>query len=655
MIADYGEWKSPISLDYVSKKDDEINNAVLDAITGKLFWRVKKSNGRYVVCSEENGHLFCEWTPEKFSVVSQVHEYGGGEFFAHNNELYFVNKTDQRLYKQSSAQDDPVPITEECNNGLLRYACGHINQFSNKIIMVREDHRIEDKECVNSIISIDLQNGYQTCLVEGDDFYKSVETHEERILFVSWNHPNMPWDITKLYIGQLAKDGKSVRSCSCVKTGSSVLQAKFINTDQYLYLSDEMGFWNVWKSTENNSPWYESSKESGWPFGWIFGCPGYGLLEKGIVIGAKDDLIEIDLNSPGTIKKDLGAVVRNCGYHFGTFANILCHNDYVYGVGLDDSAHTATLFRISLTDDSVFIYNNSGITEDLKPFISYPKAIEFPTSDTEVPVAYGFLYEPNNPDYTGNADEKPPLLVRIHGGPTGMTSRSLCMKIQYFTSRGFAVFDVDYRGSSGYGRTFRRSLYGKWGVYDIEDTISGVKHLIKEGFVDEKRLAINGGSAGGYTTMAMMVFKDFFHVGVSYFGLSNFINFSDITHKFESRYLDQLLGKLPEAEEIYRERSPLYHVEKLKLPIGFFQGSEDCICPPEQSKKFYDAALQNKVPTFYIEYEGESHGFRKGETIRSCISGEIYFLSKIFGFKLADKTENPPPILNLLCEDDIVN
>ena len=643
----YGEWKSPISLDLVAAKDDEISNAVLDPITGKLFWRVKKPSGQFVVCSLDDEQCACEWTPENFSVVSRVHEYGGGEFFAHNNELFFVNNTDQRIYKQCSAHANPFPLTEECGDGLLRYACGHINQFLNKIIIIREDHRIQGSECINSIVSIDLQSGLQVSLAEGDDFYKSLDTHDNKILYVSWIHPNMPWDVTQLHIGDLAQDGKSIRNNRCIKTGSSILQAKFIDINNYLYLNDEKGYWNVWKSTESNVPWHESSKECGWPFGWIFGCPGYGILENDIVIGAKDDLLIIDLHSQKTIKKDLGKLVRSSGYSFGTFANILCYQNTVYALGLDDSAHTTALIRISLDDDSVFIYNNCSVADYLKPYISSPEIITFPTNNEIVPSAYGHLYKPNNPDFTANENEKPPVLVRVHGGPTGMSKRSLCMKTQYFTSRGFAVFDVDYRGSTGYGRQFRRALYGKWGVYDLQDTISGVKHLIKEGIVDENRLAIDGGSSGGYTTMAMMVFEDFFHVGVSYYGISDLISLTKITHKFESRYLDQMIGKLPECEDIYKQRSPLYHAEKLKRPIGFFQGSEDNVCPPELSKRLYEAALINKVPTFYIEYEEEGHGFKKGKNIQRCASNELYFYSKIFCFKLADETENPPPIFNL--------
>lgn len=649
----YGEWKSPISLEVVTPDATEVSTAALDPVTGRLFWRCKKPSGQFVVCTGESAESATEWTPENFSAVSRVHEYGGGAFFAHNNEVFFVNKADQRIYRQSAPEETPMPVTQDYGEGMVRYAEGHINVFLNKIICVREDHRIPDQECINTIVAIDLITGDEEVLVKGSDFYKSVDTFEDKIMFVSWDHPNMPWDDTQLSIGELWLEGKtaSVKNLKVVGSGGSHLQGRFVNRDEFFYIWDKTDYWNIWKSTDESKPWMLSENEPGFPFGWCFGYPGYDLCDDGIVVGAKskdgtENLLLIDIQKPQTVLKDLGQLVRNKGYSFGTYTNILCHGQNVYALALDDPANPLTLLRISLKDNSVFVYNENKDGQELKPYISYAESIKFPTTNKNMD-AYGFLYRPQNPDYTPDENEKPPLLVRIHGGPTGMATRSLNMKTQYFTSRGIAVFDVDYRGSSGYGRAFRQALYGKWGVYDIEDAISAGEHLVKEGIVDGNRLAIDGGSAGGYTTMAMMVFKRYFKAGVSYYGVSDLLGLAKHTHKFESQYLTKMVGKLPDDEAIYKERSPLCHVNQLRCPLGFFQGSEDFVCPPPQSKELYNAALENGVATFYVEYEGEGHGFRKSANIQRCVSNEIYFYSKVFGFELADQTENPPPIKNL--------
>ena len=649
----YGEWESPISLDVVTPNATEVSNAAIDRVTGQLFWRSKKPSGQFVVSTGESVGEATEWTPPEFSVVSRVHEYGGGSFFAHSGELFFVNKSDQRIYKQSTAKATPIPVTADFGDGKVRYAEGHINTVINKIICVREDHRVESKECINTIVAIDLLTGDQNVLAEGADFYKSADTFENKIIFVSWNHPNMPWDDTQLNIGELflTDNIASAMNIKVVSTGASHLQSRFINKEQYLYLCDQTDFWNVWKSSDEKKPWFESKNEPGFPFGWCFGYPGYDIANGGIVIGAKskdglNNLLLVDIDNPQTIIKDLGNIVRSNGYSFGTYANVLCHGSNVYALGIDDPARPLTLLRISLSDDSVFIYNDNSAAKDLMPYMSYAESVEYPTADKNMN-AYGFLYRPKNPNYTPNEEEKPPLLLRVHGGPTGMADRSLSMETQYFTSRGFAVFDVDYRGSCGYGRAFRQALYGNWGVYDIEDSISAAQYLVSEGIVDGNRLAIDGGSAGGYTTMAMMVFKNYFHAGVSYYGVSDLLGLAKHTHKFESQYMTKMVGKLPEEESVYKERSPLYHANQLRCPLGFFQGSEDFVCPPPQSKELYNAALENGATTFYVEYEREAHGFKKAENIQRCVSNEIYFYSKIFGFKLHDETKNPPPIKNL--------
>ena len=649
-MKNYGEWKSPITLDVVTSQSPEITNSVVDPVSGELFWLVKKPSGQFVICSGEHESNACEWMSPEFSAVSRVHEYGGGEFFAYNKAIYFVNKTDQRLYKQTAPDVSPVPITESFGDGKLRYADAHFCEEIKHIVCVREDHREEGKECINTVVAIEPNSGKQTILCTGSDFYKDVKTFGKKITFVSWYHPNMPWDSTTLSVGDIvtSEDGAiSIENVQIIKSGTSALQPSFLSENTIFYLSDSNGYYNVWRSDQADRAWFKCEKETGFPFGWIFGYPGYAKSSKGLVVGARDRLLLIDDEEPQKILKDLGDMVRDKGYSFGNFANISCHGSFVYTLGIDDCSRGTTLLRISLEDDSVYEYNVSCAGSDLIPYISTPKSVRFPTGDEGKDSAFGYLYLPTNPDYTPDPNEKPPLLVEVHGGPTGMTKQSLSFRTQYFTSRGFAVFDVDYRGSTGYGRAYRQAMYGRWGVCDVEDAINAAKHVVAEGLVDEKKLAIAGGSAGGYTTMAVMTFRDYFHAGVSYYGVSDLLELAKFTHKFQSRYIDQMIGKLPEMEALYKERSPLYHANQLSGAIGFFLGSCDFVVPPPQSQAMYKAALENEIPTFYVEFEGEAHGFKKASSIQRCLSNEMYFYGKMFGFDPCDETENPPPIKNL--------
>ena len=649
----YGEWKSPITLDIVTSAAEEISAIVVDPIGGDLFWRVKKPSGQFVIRSGDPQTEVVEWVPKPFSSCSSVFEYGFGDFFPHNNTLYFVNNTDQRLYRQTTPKSDPEPITTgEYGDKVLRYNGGHFCSFINKIIMVREDHR-RDAEVPNtvSIVAIDPVTGCQTVLVEGADFYRDAHTCGDQIVFVSWNHPNMPWDTTTVSKGTLVveEDGTpSVKDIAVIRDEGSNLQPYLPTPDNCLYISDKTGYWNLWSSKDGSGPVHKIDKDMGFPYGWIAGHPGFGFTDQGLVIAAKDSLLL--LNPDGTTNTDLSDIVRDAGYKFGTFGSVQCFKDTVFVIGLADVTRVSTVLRISITDMSVRAYNESQAPEHLRPYISTPETLTIPT--TEGMVCYGFYFPPCNPDFDKvDTDEKPPLLVKIHGGPSGMVTNNLDYNTQYFTSRGFGVLLVDYRGSNGLGRDFRRALYGNWGVYDIDDAIAGAEFLVKSDRVDENRLTISGGSAGGYTTMAMMTFRDYFHAGVSYFGLCDLRALSspecEIGHKFESHYCENLIGKLSECEDLYKERSPIFHADKLSGAIGFFQGSVDKICPPQFTTPLYNAAVKNGIPTFYVEYEGEGHGFRKAVNRERCLSNELFFYGQVLGFQPADETSNPPPIVNL--------
>jgi dipeptidyl aminopeptidase/acylaminoacyl peptidase len=511
------------------------------------------------------------------------------------------------------------------------------------MVCVVEDHSKEGEEAINSLARLDLDSGQIVhYLAAGNNFYSSpaINPDGNKLAWLTWNHPNMPWDGTELWVGMIAEDGE-VKNAQLVAGGAeeSIFQPLWSPDGVLYFVSDRSGWWNLYRLTANTiKPIVEMEAEFGEPQ-WLFGTTTYGFpsAEQLVCVYAQNGrshLATIDtatrqLETIETPYTDLWNVKAGNGNFIG-----------VTGNPFEPSA-------LRVLDIASGKWETLCLSSEVKVdsgYISISEQIEFPTENGLT--AYGIYYPPKNKDYTGPKGEKPPLLVKSHGGPTGATTSTFKLSIQYWTSRGIAVLDVNYGGSTGYGRAYRTRLNGQWGVVDVQDCSNGARYLVERGEVDPQRLMITGGSAGGYTTLCALTFTDTFQAGASYYGVGDLVTLIEDTHKFESRYDNSLVGPYPQMKEVYDQRSPLKHTHLLSRPVVFFQGLEDKIVPPNQSETMFQAVRDKGLPTAYLAFEGEQHGFRKAENIKRSLDAELYFYARVFGFELADEIE-PVDIENL--------
>jgi dipeptidyl aminopeptidase/acylaminoacyl peptidase len=578
-------------------------------------------------------------TPPAFNVRTRVNEYGGGAFVVANGTVYFSNFADQRLYRQDS-RSEPRPITPEAN---LRYADGIIDSGRGKMICVREDHTDAGQEAVNAIVTLDLHEGDPGQVwVSGNDFFSSpkISPDGSRLAWLSWNHPNMPWDGTELWIGEIGEDG-SLGQTEQVAGGidESVFQPEWSPDGILYFVSDRTGWWNLYRWRDRRTePLCQMDAEFGLPQ-WVFGMSTYAIESADRIVCAycqqgtwclanlytatgEIEVIETPYSSIGSVRAVPGRVVF---------------------LGASPTEPTSVV-QLDLATRRLEVLRRSSEVKIDPGYLSKPTAIEFPTEQNLT--AHGFFYAPKNHDYAAPPGEQPLLIVISHGGPTAATSGALNLMIQHWTSRGIAVLDVNYGGSTGYGRAYRQRLDGQWGIVDVDDCENGARYLVERGEVDGDRLVIRGGSAGGYTTLCSLTFRDIFKAGASYCGVSELEALVKDTHKFESRYLDRLIGPYPEARDLYWKRSPINFVQKLSCPVIFFQGLEDKIVLPNQAEMMVDALRAKGVPVAYVPFEDEQHGLRRAASIKRALDSELYFYSKVFGFELADAVE-PVQIDNL--------
>jgi dipeptidyl aminopeptidase/acylaminoacyl peptidase len=582
--------------------------------------------------------------PPPFNARTRVHEYGGGAVIVHQGVVYFSNYRDQRIYRVGAPGEAPQPLTPAMP---LRYADGVIDEARRRIICVIEDHAEDAMEAnngepVNAIGAISLGHGAAQRLVSGRDFYAAprLSPDGQHLAWLCWDHPNMPWDGTELWIADIDDDGQpqNVRRVAGGPT-ESIFQPTWAPDGVLTFISDRSGWWNIyrWQDAELQAL-TPMAAEFGQPQ-WVFGLSTYAYVSPERIIctyteAGADRLAYLDVAGGGltpieTPYTSLRGIVAD-------------ENQVVYNGGAPRRPSALVVMDIG-TEEIEVLKQSSDL--DIDPgYLSVPQSLEFPTEDGRT--AYGLFYRPHNRDFIAPADEKPPLLVLSHGGPTAASSSSLSLRIQYWTSRGFAVLDVNYGGSTGYGRPYREYLKGRWGLVDVDDCANGARYLVDQGLVDGERLAIRGGSAGGYTTLSALTFRDVFHAGASHYGVSDLEALARDTHKFESRYLDGLVGPYPERRDLYVERSPIHHLEGLRCPVIFFQGLEDEVVPPSQAESMVTALREKGVPVAYLAFEGEQHGFRRAENIKRALDAELYFYGRIFGFEPADEIE-PVEIENL--------
>ncbi len=638
-VVPYGSWKSPITSELIVS---EIIGLAAIALDGDdIYWlelRPKEGGRSCLVRRTPDGNV-ADVTPAGFNVRTRAHEYGGGSFLIADGTVYFSNFSDQRLYRQAIG-GEPQPLTPA---GDWRYADALLDRQRDRLICVREDHTTTRPEPVNTLVSINLQQENDVrVLAGGEDFYASPRLSPDgsRLCWLSWNHPNMPWDGTEVWVGEINSDG-SLGETHLIAGGASesIFQPEWSPDGILYFVSDRSGWWNLyrWNGAEVE-PLCEMPAEFGRPQ-WVFGMDTYTFAAGDRLICTYTQQGIWHLASLDTQTKQLQPISTP----YTEISSLNVKGDRLLFLGASPTEPSA-IVEMDLTSGEVALLRRSSELAIDPGYISVPQAIEFPTENGQT--AYAFFYPPQNRDCKAPDGEKPPLLVKSHGGPTAATSSSLSLRTQYWTSRGWAVLDVNYGGSTGYGREYRQRLCDRWGIVDVDDCTNGARYLAERGLVDANRLAISGGSAGGYTTLCALTFRDVFKAGASYYGVSDLEALAKDTHKFESRYLDGLIGAYPERKDLYIERSPIHFTDRLACPAIFFQGLEDKVVPPNQAEMMVEALKAKNLPVAYVPFEGEQHGFRRAENIKRALDGEFYFYSRVFGFQPADAIE-PVAIYNL--------
>ncbi len=643
--APFGSWKSSITSALLTSSG--IGFSELQFANGNLYWLESRPDeaGRVAIvqCSPHGSPA--DRIPTDFNARSRVHEYGGGAYFVHNGTIFFSNFKDQRLYRQEPG-GDPRPITEEASISHLRYADGRVTPDGKTIICVREHHQ-EGREAINHLVAFPADGpGEQKVIASGYDFYSfpRISPDGKRLAWTCWNHPQMPWDGTELWVGDLTSGG-SISNARLV-AGSrteSVFQPAWSPNGTLHFVSDRSGWWNLYaESSGKILPILEIEAEIGVPQ-WLFGYSRYAFLSDGRIacVASIRGLDELLICDPRSGKPDVPAHIE---IPYTTFAGIVSDGAHRLFFAAASHLKAPEVAALDIRDSQVRVLKRSlEITID-PAYLSEPEPIEFPTSNGLT--AFALFYAPKNRDFVPLAGERPPLLVTSHGGPTSATTPALRLSVQYWTSRGFAIVDVNYGGSSGYGRAYRERLKGQWGIIDVEDCISAARYLEARGHVDGKRMAIRGGSAGGYTTLCALVFHKVFAAGASYYGVADLEALAHDTHKFESRYEESLVGPYPQASELYKQRSPVHFADRLSCPVILLQGLEDKVVPPSQAEIMIAALSAKRLPFAYVAFPTEGHGFREAANIRRSIEAELYFYSRIFRFTPADPIE-PVEIENL--------
>ena len=640
-IAPYGSWKSPITSDLIVSGSVGLGQSTFDG--DDIYWveMRPKEAGRNVIVRCDATLAQTDMTPQPLNARTKVHEYGGGDYLAAEGVIYFSNFADQRVYRQDGPAE-PRPITPEAD---VRYADYCVDQSRRRLICIREDHRNPDAEAVNSIVSLDLEDNSECgrVLIEGNDFYSSprVSPDGSQLAWLTWNHPNMPWDGCELWVGEFGEDG-SLASTRWVAGGAaeSIFQPEWSPDGVLYFASDTSGWWSLHRISSDGE--IESVGHAKGELGlpqWLFGMSVYAFASPDLIVCSHIDQGVSTFGRIDTITGKLTTV--DCPYTDIQFVH--ARNGQVVFRG-GSPTDVVSIVKYDVNSGEFETLRRSNDLEIFPRYFSVPRAIEFPTEGGLT--AHGFFYPPQNPDYRAPDNEKPPLIVKSHGGPTAAASTALSLSAQYWTSRGFAVLDVNYGGSTGYGRQYRERLNKKWGIVDVDDCANGARYLANRGEVDGNRLVITGGSAGGYTTLCALTFRNTFKAGASHFGVSDAEALARDTHKYESQYLTGLLGPYPERKDIYYERSPINFPERLSCPVIFFQGLEDKVVPPDQAEKMVEAMRAKNIPVAYVAFAGEQHGFRQAENIKRALDGELYFYSKIFGFELSEPVE-PVKIENL--------
>lgn len=626
-IAPHGAWQSQLGVDLITGSSVGLGGPMLDQ--DSLYWLESRADqgGRTSLWRLAPDGSRTELTPDHY-LRSTVHEYGGGAVTVADGVVAFSDHPSGRVFL-IEAGGTPRPLTESAD---LRYGDLRLWPAGRLVLAVREDHTPQTLashgEPVNTIVALDWDTGTETVLVTGADFYDGIAVAADgRIAWVEWDHPNMPWDETRIRTARLTADETGVRLSEprTVAAGADTAAIRPAWQDgTILFLSDESGYWNLYR-------WRDGETTALHPAPFDFGTPPWQL--------GGGDFAVIDDSSVFCCWFDEGRArlgilttkgMRPVPSTANTVSGLAADHDRIALLAGFADRPSAIIILDPATGDETVIRASTEVELD-PTLLSVAEPIRFGE-----PEAYAWFYPPTNPDFAAPEGELPPLMVRSHGGPTSFSPPALRLDVQYWTSRGYAVVDVNYGGSTGYGREYRQRLQGNWGLVDVADCVAAAQHLVDRGLVDPDRIWIEGGSAGGYTTLRALTSTDLFAAGVSHYGVGDLGALAEHTHKFESHYLDGLVGPWPAARALYEDRSPVHHLDRLSTPMLILQGAEDKVVPPEQAYQMADAVRAKRLPVALVVFEGEAHGFRRADSIRRTLEAGQSFLGQVFGFTPAD-------------------
>lgn len=603
---------------------------------GTVWWLEGRpsENGRVVLVKAEPGYDPVDVVPAGFNVRSGVHEYGGGAYCIHAGIAFFSNFDDQRLYRVDPGAT-PVAITPAVGDRMHRYADGRITPDGALWIGVRERHTESGRsaDVVNELVALPTDGSTEPRVIAaGRDFYSNprISLDGARACFLAWDLPWMPWDGCELHVADLAADGglTGVTHIAGVDGEESIWQPEWSPGGDLVFASDRSGWWNLERIRGGErSALHAAEAEFGGP-AWTFGSRSFAFLgDERIVCGYDSE----GLTSFGLLDPEKGRLER-LDLGLDSWGSNVCAEGSQVVVIAGSSTIPSRVVRIDISSGSEQLLRTSVELPVSAEYFSVPRTIEFPTEGGLT--AHALVYSPTNPDFEAPEGERPPVIVMSHGGPTGNTSAIFSIEMQYWTSRGFAVVDVNYGGSTGYGRAYRERLNGEWGVVDLQDCVNAARYLVSQGEADPDRLLITGGSAGGYTTICALTFTDAFAAGTTYFGIADLEQFGGgETHKFELKYEHTLVGPYPERADVYRARSPIHFVNQISTPMLVLQGADDKVVPPAQAELIVGALRERGIPHAYLLFEGEGHGFRKAENIIRSLESELSFYAQVLRFE----------------------
>lgn len=622
-IKPFGSWPSQLSAETLANKGRRYGHMVLDNDT--LYWlEVRASEkGRGVLVRSNNGSSCEEVLPQEISVRTRVHEYGGADYTVVDGTVYFSDAKDSRIYRFDG---ELSPITPVENGVEYRYADLCVEPNNRFLLAVRETH--QQQIVTNELVSICLESKQVTVIHSGYDFYSfpRVTPAGHRLCWTCWNQPDMPWDSTELWLADLHPNG-TIDAAHRVSGGEdvSIFQPEWSQDGVLHYISDASFWTNLYSHRDGVlNALAPIDREFGTPQ-WVFGLATYVINDDGSIYALYYENGQQQLCHLETETGHIEPIALPFKHFEGA---LLGNNKSLYFCAAGPAVESA-IYRYDIQSQKYYALTN------LSPFplpmeeISVAKPISFASEEGRV--CHAFYYEPQNSQFDGPEDSCPPLIVMSHGGPTAFSDNSLSAAIQFWTNRGFAVVDVNYGGSTGFGKRYRELLTKKWGIVDVEDCIAAAKFLVEHNCADKDSLLIRGGSAGGYTTLCALTFYDVFAAGMSRYGVADLEALASDSHKFEARYLDKMVGEYPQDKEVYRQRSPIHHTDQLSCPILLLQGADDKVVPPNQAELMVSALKQKKIPYSYLLFEGEAHGFRQAETIVKAFNAELFFYRKILG------------------------